>query len=80
MKKWLRAVRRRQALEDAKPTSQRTVWQKVRKNWHCSQIEDRDEEEIMEWHEEDQLRERWEEDEKIEEILNKKEWTEVYGK
>ena len=36
------------ALEDAKPTSQRAVGRKVRHNWDCSQIEDRDKEELME--------------------------------
>ena len=33
------------APEDAKPTSQRTVGQKLRQYWDCSKIEDRDEEE-----------------------------------
>ena len=40
-------------------TEQRTVERRVRQNWDCSQIEDRDEEEVMEWHEEDELKEQW---------------------
>ena len=54
------------APEDAKPTSQRAVEQNMRQNWDCSQTEDSDEEEIMEWHKEDQLKKQGEEDEKKE--------------
>ena len=39
----------------------------MRQNWDCSQIEDREGEEILEWHEEDELNKQLEEDQKMEE-------------
>ena len=41
-------------------------------NRDCSQIEDRDEEEILEWDEKDELKEQREEDEKVEERFKTK--------
>ena len=41
-------------------------------NWDCSQIEDREEEEDVDWHEGDQVEEQWDEDEKLEEILERR--------
>ena len=58
--------------EDAKPTAQRTVGQSVEQNWDCSQIEDRYEEEILDWHEGDQMEEQLDEDDKLEEILERR--------
>ena len=52
-----------------KPSSQRAVEQKVKQNWDCSQIEDRDEEETMEWCEDDELKKQSEEVNKVEERL-----------
>ena len=52
------------AQDDAKATAQRTAGQRVKQNWHCSQIENEEEEE-----EEERMGRQWEEDEKLEEFL-----------
>ena len=41
-------------------------------NWDCSQIEDREEEEVVDWQEEDQMEEQCDEDDKLEEILERR--------
>ena len=43
------------AREDAKSTSQKTVGQRFKQNWECSQIENEEEEEEKGWLEEDQM-------------------------
>ena len=58
--------RKASALEDTEPTS-RIVVRKVRQNCDSSQIE----EDVMGWHEEDEL--RWKR------VWNKRELTKVYG-
>ena len=40
--------------EGTKSTSQRTVLQRVRQNWDCSQIEDSVEEDVMRWYVDDE--------------------------
>ena len=59
------------AQEDAKSTAQRTVGQKVKQNWDCSQIENEEDEEEKGWQEEDQTAEEWDEEQKLEEILDR---------
>ena len=61
------------AIVDTQPTSQRTVEQRVKQNWDCSQIEDRDEDGVMNWDEDDELKNQWEEVKKVEEKLIRKE-------
>ena len=58
--------------EDAKSTAQRTVGQSVKQSWDCSQIENEEEEEEEDWQKEDQLEVRWAEDEKLEEVLQRR--------
>ena len=43
----------------------------MRQSWDSSQIADRDEEDVVEWHEEDELKEQCEEDEKMEKSLER---------
>ena len=72
-KKWLRAFKKKlRAHVDAKPTVHRTVGQSIKQNWDCSQIENVEEEEDEDWHEGDQMKEQWDEDEKLEEILEQR--------
>ena len=42
---------------DAKQTAQRTVWQSVKQNWDCSQVENEEEDE--DWQEGDQMEMQW---------------------
>ena len=58
--------------QDPKPTELRTVGQSVKHNWDCWQIEDREEEDVLDWQEEDQMELQWDEDEKLEEILERR--------
>ena len=58
------------AHEDAKMTAQRAVGQSVKQNWDCSQIEYEEEEEEEDWQKENQVEVQWDEDEKLEEILD----------
>ena len=46
-------IKKDRELEGTNSTSQRAVERRVRQKWNCSQIEDRDEEEVVEWHVED---------------------------
>ena len=66
--------------EEAKPTAQRTVGQSVEQHWDCSQIEDRYEEEDLDWHEGDQMEEQLDEDVCWSRFWSGGEWTEVLGK
>ena len=59
------------AREDAKSTAQRTVGQSVRQNRDCSQIENEEEEE-EDWQTENQMEVQWVEDERLEEILERR--------
>ena len=58
------------AHEDAESTAQRSVGQNVKQNWDCSQIEAEDEDE--EWRKGDQMEMQWNEDEKLEEMLERR--------
>ena len=49
-------------------------------NLDCSQIEDRDEEEITDWYDEDELKRQWKEGETMDVTLEKRKWMKVYGK
>ena len=60
------------AHEDAKPTAQRTVGQSVKENLECWQIENEKEEEEKDWQKENQMEVQWAEDEKLEEILERR--------
>ena len=58
--------------EDAKSTAQRTVGQSVKQSWDCSHIENEEEEEEDNWQQEDQMEAQRAEDEKWEEILERR--------
>ena len=60
------------AQENAKSTAQRTVGQSAKRNWSCSQIEIRDDEEEEDWQKENQMEVQWAEGEKLEEILERR--------
>ena len=53
-------------------SAQRTVGQSVKQSWDCSQIENEEEEEEEDWQKEDQMEVQWAEDEKLEEILERR--------
>ena len=57
---------------DAKSTAQRTIEQSVRYSWDCSQIENEEEEDVDDWQKENQMEVLWDEDEKLEEILERR--------
>ena len=61
---------RASALDDAKATAQRTAGQRVKQTCHCSQIENEEEEES--WREGDQMAAEWDEEEKLEDILERR--------
>ena len=65
------ASRGRQMKNEIARTSQSTVEQQVRQRWD-SQIETREEEDVMEWHEEDECKEQWEDVKKMEVRLEQK--------
>ena len=50
------------AHDDAKSTAQRTVGQRVKQNWDCSQIGNEEEEEEKDWQEENQMAAQWDEE------------------
>ena len=60
------------AHEDAKSTAQRTVWQSVKQNWDCSQIENEEEKEEDDKQKENKMEVQWAEDEKLEESLERR--------
>ena len=60
------------AHEDVKSTAQRTAGQSVKRNWDCSQSENEEEEEEEDWQKEDQMEVQWAEDEKLEDILERR--------
>ena len=58
---------------DVKPTAPRTVGQSVKHRWDCSQIENEEEDkEDEDWQKEDQMEVQWTEDEKLEEVLERR--------
>ena len=60
------------AQKDAKSIAQRTVGQRVMQNWDCSHIENEEEEEEEDWQEGDQMAAPWDEEQKLEEILERR--------
>ena len=50
--------------------TQRTVGQRVMQHWYCSQVENEEEEEN--WQEGDQMAAHWDEEQKLEEILERR--------
>ena len=65
IKKWLRY--QATAHDDAK----RTAEQGFKQNWNCSQIENEEEEEEEDW-QKDQTAAQWDEEQKLEEILERR--------
>ena len=57
---------------DVKPTGQRTVGQSVKQSWDWSHMENEDEDEEEYWQKEEQMDVQWAEDEKLEEILERR--------
>ena len=57
---------------DAKSSAHRTVGQRVMQNWDCSQIENEEVEEEEGWQEGDQMAAQWDEEQKLEEILERR--------
>ena len=51
---------------------QRTARQSVKQNWECSQFENEEEEAEDDWRKENQTEVHWDEDEKLEKILERK--------
>ena len=60
------------AQEYDKWITQRTVGQRVMQNWDCSQIEHEEEEQEEGWQEGDQNAAQWDEEQKLEEILERR--------
>ena len=62
------------AQDDAKATAQRTAGQRVKQNWDCSKVgnEEEEEEEEDDCQKEDQMAVQWEEEQKLEEILERR--------
>ena len=60
------------AHDGAKATAQRTVGQSVKQNWDCSQIANEEEEGEEDWQKENHMEVQWAEDEKLEEILERR--------
>ena len=60
------------AHDDAKATAQGTAGQSVKPNWDCSQIENEEEEEEDDWPKENQMGRQWDEDETLEELLERR--------
>ena len=60
------------AHDDAKATAQRAAAQSVEQNWDCSQIEKEEEQEQDDWRKENLMEVQWEEDEKLEDILERR--------
>ena len=60
------------AQDDTKATAQRTSGQRVKQSWDCSQIDNEEEEEEDDWQKEDQMGRQWDEDEKLEEFLERR--------
>ena len=58
------------AQENANSTALRTVGQKV--IWDCSQIENEEKKEEEDWQEEDQMEVQWGEEQKLEDILERR--------
>ena len=58
--------------EDAESTAQRTAGQRVKQLWDCSQIENEEDEEEDDWQKENQMGMQLEEDEKLEEIVERR--------
>ena len=58
--------------DDAKWTAQRIVGQRVKQIRDCSQIENEEEEEEKGWQEEDQMAVQWDEEQKLEEMLERR--------
>ena len=50
-------MKKANAFEATKSTPQRTYEQRVRQNWDCSQIQDSVDKDVMDWCEDDELRE-----------------------
>ena len=65
-------MKKARAQVDAKQTAQRTVGQSVKQNWGCSQIEHEEKEEDEDWPKEIHMEMQWAEDEKLEEILERR--------
>ena len=63
--------------EDAKSTAQRAAGQIVKQSWVCSQIENEEEEEEEVWQREIQMELQWAEEEKLEKILERRQWKEA---
>ena len=57
---------------DVMPTAQRTFGQSVKQRWDCSQIENEEEDEEEDWQKEDPMEVHWAEDEKLEEVLERR--------
>ena len=57
---------------DIKPAAQRTVGQSVKQSWDCSQIENEEEDETEDWQKEDPMLLQWAEDEKLEEVFERR--------
>ena len=66
-KKWLMRIKEK-AIDDQ--SRKRTVGQSVKQNWDCSQIENEEEDEEEDWQKEMGM--QWAEDEKLEEILERR--------
>ena len=62
----------KRAQVDVKPTAQKRVGQSVKQCWDCSQIEIEEEDEEEDWQEEDQMEVQLAEDEKLEEVLERR--------
>ena len=58
--------------EHAESTAKRIVGQSVTQNWDCSQNENEEEEEEEDWQEKDQIEVPWAEDEKLEEVFERR--------
>ena len=55
-------IEKTSAHEEAKTIAQRTAGQTLMRSWHCSQIENEEEEEEKLWHNENQMEMQWAED------------------
>ena len=60
------------AHDDAKANAQRAAGQSVKQNWDCSQVEYEEEGEEEDWRNENQTKARWDEEQKLEEILERR--------
>ena len=80
-KKWLVAGNKKKASthDDAKATAQRTAGQRVKQIWDCSQIENEKEEEEEDLQKEDQMAAQWDEEQKLEDILERRRMEGIIG-